>query len=207
MEFYSIDSVDIIFCACKNNNIRAIENYVKNNGYINIINFNKLSMLMYICDGIFDSETFDTIKYLVDIVKININYINTNNNQNIFFYLIKEHNLDRSTINMCDIFKYLIEKGGDINVINNNGESILIYLIKKNIITDDYFADRDNVLNIVKLLIEYKININIRDNQGLQAIHYAILNNKKKISDLLFENGANICDVESNAKSASKLNN
>lgn len=195
-----IEIADIIFSACRNNNINVIDNYLRNGGDINIINFNKLSILMSMCNNIIEEEEFRTIKHLVETGNININYINTDNNENILYYLAKDQNF-KMTFDITEVFKYLIERGCDINLINNNGENLLTRISK-------IIAMEDNtnikIINLVKLLLNNKIYVNICDNNGLQPIHYAVYNNNKKLSDLLIANGANICGMSSDTKSARK---
>ena len=59
--------------------------------------------------------------------------------------------------------KFLIENGADINIKNNNGDTVLheAVLIKDN-------------LEVVKLLIENGADINIKNNNGDTVLHYAV---------------------------------
>ena len=47
-------------------------------------------------------------------------------------------------------------------------------------------------LEIVKLLIKYKVDINIQDKSGLSALHYSIAKNLNRISKFLITSGINI---------------
>lgn len=81
---------------------------------------------------------------------------------------------------MVDI---LVKNGVDVNVRNKNGETPLLCAIKS---TEN---QRPNV-DMVRLLLEYKADVNCRDMWGKSALHYASNHNNSTIIELLLNAGA-----------------
>lgn len=117
-----------------------------------------------------------------------------------------------------DLLKLILEKGGNINSQEklgyNKGSTPLIYALDlrdykmfnfllKNNACPDFVRYRDGVsalilavqqnrVDIVKLLIEHKANVNIKDNQGWSALTYASRYEYCDIAKLLLKNDAKI---------------
>ena len=74
----------------------------------------------------------------------------------------------------------LIDKGADINAMDNNGNTGLILV--------SWLGYKE----IVELLINKGANINIKNNDGWTALILASWNNHKEIVELLIKNGADV---------------
>ena len=71
---------------------------------------------------------------------------------------------------------------------------------------DFVFVVRKKLFKLAKtLLIEKKIDVNLKDDIGDAAIHYAVYNNDFKMFDLLMENGVNLYSPNKNNASILKL--
>lgn len=80
-----------------------------------------------------------------------------------------------------EIAKYLIDKGVDVNAIDENEETSLFKAVSK------------NNFNIAQLLIEKGADVNYSDSQGNTALNIAAWNNEMaEILKLLLDKGANI---------------
>jgi hypothetical protein len=74
--------------------------------------------------------------------------------------------------------KSILEQGVDLNTQDYNWRTPLM------------IASRDGCLEIVKLLIQYKVDINYRNNWGMTALDWAKREKRSAIMNLLLENGA-----------------
>ena len=118
-----------------------------------------------------------------------------------------------------DLAKLYIESGSDIHhkdengcpilfrtIMNNNYKLLKYLIVEKSIDVNDTCQNDINSLiwfiiirrkeknvNIVKLLIEHKININHHDKYKNTALHYAVkYDSKKELIKLLLDNGAKV---------------
>lgn len=85
----------------------------------------------------------------------------------------------------ADIAKFLLDKGADINVINNPGLTPLHYAAM------NYFSRYSN-LDIVVMLIEKGADVNAKGNGGDRPIHTPALNCNFEMLRLLIEKGADV---------------
>jgi len=118
---------------------------------------------------------------LLQDINININY------RNIYgqTLLILSVNFD-----LLEIVNLLLDKGAEINLFDNCGESAL---------TRASFLRR---ITIVELLVRRGANINHRNNSGLSALILAGFNNDIDLIKILISGGANINDVDKNKNNA-----
>ena len=114
-----------------------------------------------------------------------------------------------------NIAKLLIEKGANVNIKNNFGNSPLHFTANKNdeemvqllikCIDKTSINGQDNqgntplhnalengYIKIAKLLIREGADINIKNNSGNSPLHFAVYENCKEVVQLLIENYANI---------------
>ena len=142
---------------------------------------------------------------------LNLNFKYTDKNGNSALHLIAAY-LNENSANML---KYTIEKGADINHLNNNKQTALFYAItaygptinwetpvkedkeqaKINFISDmPYYQNgkvlQQNQVEIVNTLLQQKIAINQKDSFGWTALHYANAFYPAGLSELLIANGA-----------------
>lgn len=79
-----------------------------------------------------------------------------------------------------EVARYLILKGADVNQPLNNALGICPL----------HLAVASNNLDIVRMLIEHNVQINIQQNSGINALHYAAKHGDPDMLILLLENGA-----------------
>lgn len=110
-----------------------------------------------------------------------INYRDKNNNYLINYLVL---------FNKVELIRKIIRKGGRIDILDNEGRTILYHAIKL------------NYIDIIKVLLEenrsiFSVSIiNLKDKEGLIPIHYALKSKSKDIIKLLLDNNAdtNILD-------------
>jgi uncharacterized protein len=78
-----------------------------------------------------------------------------------------------------DVVRLLIEKNADLNVLNKEGTLLIL-------------AVKNGNTNTALLLIEKNANFNIQDNDGCDALYWAIHFNEKKVLRELIKSGANL---------------
>ncbi len=102
----------------------------------------------------------------------------------LFFFIFKYSNdniFDAINDDNYNKIKYYIKNGGNLNIKNNDGFSLLIVAIQK------------NKKAIVKILLEEEIDIEDADTKiGLTPLMYALAKGDKEISSLLLAKKANI---------------
>lgn len=85
-----------------------------------------------------------------------------------------------------EVARYLILKGADVNQSLNN--SLGIYPL--------HLAVASNNIDIVRMLIEHNVQINVQQNSGVSALHYAAKHGDPDMLILLLENGAHDMPME-----------
>ena len=113
------------------------------------------------------------IKLLLNHPEINVNQCD-NHGWNALFYAAKNNHLPNTQL--------LVEHGADINVIaTDTGQTPIIY------------SAMINQIDIINWLVKQPhINVNHRDNDGCNALFYAVKNKNLQITELLTESGANV---------------
>lgn len=142
---------------------------------------------------------------------LNLNFKYTDKKGNSSLHLIADY-LNENSANML---KYAIERGADVNHLNNNKQTALFYAItafgptinwddpvnedeeqaKINFVSDmPYYQNpkvlQQNQIEIVNTLLQKKISINQKDNFGWTVLHYANAAYPAGLSELLIANGA-----------------
>lgn len=84
-----------------------------------------------------------------------------------------------------DIFKYLIQNGADINVVDYNNNNMLMM---------------EPTLEMVKFLLKFNINVNLKNKNGVTPLIYALKNSNIENAELLIEAGANIIDADNDGE-------
>jgi ankyrin repeat protein len=122
---------------------------------------------------------FNNIKFLIDLITDQEISLNTKDHkgQTALMHFV-QYNSDIP-------FRYLIDKGANINELDNEGGSVL------------HLASLIGRLNFVKFLVEEKkFDINQKDMHGNTPLHIAIQFNKPQIINYLIDHGANINEVD-----------
>ena len=89
-----------------------------------------------------------------------------------------------------DILEMLIDAGVDINGVDNNERTALM------------FAARAGNARAVKTLIEHKANVTHTDNHGRNALFYAIENDTPELIDILIGNGIDVNQTNNQGNTA-----
>lgn len=83
--------------------------------------------------------------------------------------------------NLLELCKVLLEMGVDVNITSEDGYSRTPLLI----------ATAMGSFESVKFLLDSGANIELKDSEGIDALHRAVMNNKPNILELLLKAGAN----------------
>tara|TARA_B100000614_G_scaffold7625_1_gene7169 strand:- start:72594 stop:75365 length:2772 start_codon:yes stop_codon:yes gene_type:complete len=97
-------------------------------------------------------------------------------------------------VNELDTYRLLIEKGADVNFVNNKGRTALIYAL----MGIDYCRPLRE--EVCRLLLDNSENPNTRDINGKTALMYAAQGGHREICELLLQRGASISDEDINGK-------
>lgn len=123
-----------------------------------------------------------------------------------------------------EIVQYLIKNGADINDITKRGKDCLVYAVdylnydvidfllnygvlkkSKNIHAHKFAlmiaAAKGNV-NIIKLFIEHKVNLNVSDEQGKTPLMISLNTRDLEVVKLFLENGVNVNAKDNEGKTA-----
>lgn len=149
-----------------------------------------------------DEGHLNMVKYLVDNgADIDSEALTVTRNLEIFEYLLEKGNVDINSVGYLgmtalslssieegdlEMFKYLLKKGADVNVKNDDGSTALM------------IASLYGNLEMVKYLIENGADINAKDNDGSTALIYASKWANLEEVEYLVKNGTdiNIKDIE-----------
>ena len=85
-----------------------------------------------------------------------------------------------SSAGNLDMFQFLLNKGADANILDDNGYLPL------------HWACRKGYLKMIELLIDKKFNINAKGDRGFTALHHAAEHGHLEIVKILIDKGANI---------------
>jgi len=118
---------------------------------------------------------FDIVKYLIE--NENFKYTSKDINSKD---LKGEYPIIVAILNKnIEIFDYLLEKGADRSIKSNNGVPLLFLAI--------YLNDIDFVISLINNDTRYKININIRDNNGYTPLIASYTNKYMDIFNYLID--------------------
>lgn len=149
-----------------------------------------------------DEGRLEIVKYLVENgASVDAEVLTITKNLEIFEYLLERENLNINSVGYLgmtalslasieyenlEMIKYLLEKGADINVKNEDGSTALM--------TASMYGN----LEIIKYLIENGADINSKDNDDSTALIYASKWGNLETVEYLVKNGAdiNIKDIE-----------
>jgi hypothetical protein len=125
------------------------------------------------------------------IVGQNLNVANENNMTPLL--IICDQHILQSDIyekiivnNICNLVKLFVENGADVNAMDSDNTTALMYICVNNSFND--------ISEIIKLLVELKADVNLTDKWGKTALHYASNPDACadiKVIDLLLDLGVN----------------
>lgn len=92
-----------------------------------------------------------------------------------------------------EIRNYLIEKGASVERVNVNKNTPLLIAVAK------------GMVNSVKVLLDLKVDMEKRNNEGDTALHIAIKNSQDEIALLLIKQGANVEALDGKHRTAIRL--
>jgi ankyrin repeat protein len=164
-----------LFEAVKSGNIEEVKKTIEKGVDVNVRDYFNVTILMF---ASFDCN-FEIVKYLIEEKRADIN--------------AKDDLGETALLKACgegnfELVRYLIEKGADINAIDNCGRSVLIWAKK---------------LEIVKYLIEEKgVDINVKDNESITVLMYACENCHLDIVKYLINKGADVNTKDNNGRTS-----
>ncbi|ORX61211.1 ankyrin [Piromyces finnis] len=155
-------------------NYKEIFEIIKDDFDINELDINGYSLLHYAIL----KEDLSMIKYLIENgADVNLKKNKTMHGQSAIDICFKLKNINS--------FRYILESQTlSLNKLNENGETLLITLLKINNYT------LDEKMNYMKYILQKDIDINIVDKYKKSAIEYAYELNSLSIIQLLLDNGA-----------------
>jgi ankyrin repeat protein len=195
-----------LFKMLKNNDFKNVINILKNNDNIDI-NY-KDDNGLYLIDY---AILYNNIKIIKELLNKNqkLDYISSEGRSILYVpikykynemvkLLIDSNNIGISLLNIIDsyqdvpinytiyfnnfeIFKLLLKKKCNLNILDNNNNDILSLLLNKNI-EDKYMIE----------LFNYNIILNNSNNQGDSSLHLCVIHNRINIIKLLIDKNPNI---------------
>lgn len=128
------------------------------------------------------SNTIDVFKYIIEDLKVKPNIIN-NNGENVLHVVSRKQN-------QSEIIKYFLEKGLDVNTIDNEGNTVLTT------------ASSGKDLDVISNILAKTKNIDSKNKNGETALTQAVKNSSGEVVKLLIEKGA---DTKTEDKSGNNL--
>jgi len=185
-----------LMVACMNNNLDSVNYLIEKGAEVNITSIYNVTALMIACQ----KNNFNIVKVLVDhhanlnlqyadidfcqshIDKIKIfnTYTNNINGYTALFFAVHQQNLD--------IIKYLIDHGGDYQIVSEDQSSLLT------------ISAQLNNFELVKYFIDKGINIDHENNINNTALSISLKNENYLMAKYIIDHGATI-------KPTSPLNN
>ncbi|MDO6758823.1 ankyrin repeat domain-containing protein [Tamlana sp. 2_MG-2023] len=150
---------------------------------LSVLKLCKSKGILYDTEALFNKAE-NNVDVLIECIQsdlVDINYINTESNKNLLFFVSEEKNL----------LEILLKKGIDVNHSDNDGHTIL------DRVCSYARGDNEKYIAVVKLLLEYHANpnsciINTGWEEGTMPLHYAVENKAIQISKLLINASADV---------------
>lgn len=165
-----------------NSSIDIVKLLLENKANVNQVDIYGDTVLTLTCKKYRNKIELSMIQLLVKF-GLDINIQNSKGNSALMILADKRNDDDQ-------VISYLIENCSDVNIINNDKETILIRMCASDYIYED---------NIIKLLIEKGANLDNQDVNGATAIMYAATYSSKydfNTIRLLLENNASLEPVD-----------
>lgn len=123
---------------------------------------------------VFESKDLNLLKLL--LTKDNINLPVTDDGYTPLWHAVK--------INRLEFIEHIIEKGGDVNIRNLSGMTLLMFASSQK--HKSGVGAINNSCEIIKLLIEHNAPLQDQDSKGCTALHYACSGGCFECVNLLF---------------------
>ena len=188
----NIEINNALSTAIKKNNIEEVRELLDRGANVNNINNrNQTPLIIAASNFIYNDERKEKYINLINILIKNgadINYTDSRGNSALNYAIQRE---------IEEVVRDLLERGVNVNNINNSNQTPLIIAASKKIYNT---KERLNNKNIINILLEKGVNINIdhRDNEHNTALNYAVENNKIEVVGDLLERGANVNNINNN---------
>jgi ankyrin repeat protein len=129
------------------------------------------------------NQKYDNFKtYLLDNINIDLNIRDESNNYLLTYAVL---------FNKLDLIKLLVNNGAKLDILDNEGRTILFIPIKYNYIEALLLLLKLNKKAISVPLVDYI------DQNGNLPLHYSIINSNLKITKILIEYGSDVNSVNS----------
>lgn len=158
---------------CDNNSIKIL-NYIKKT----FVSDDEIrTMIEVICK----KGSFELVNIYFDGINVNMKLNNKNSallialNKKMEVKFFSNGNYVTEHDNKNKVIKFLIERGADINIQNNDGYTPLTY------------ASDNDMIDIVRLLLEKKVDVNVKDLCGFNAFMVACCKGKIDIIRVFLE--------------------
>jgi len=126
------------------------------------------------------TSSVNTVKMLVDACG-DINMVDGRGRSFLITLLSKSFNDGGNELNLV---KYFLSKGIDVDIQDNKGMTVLMYLAKSRNISV-------NMNTIVKLILDANANVNLKDNDGMTALMYLAEHcSSRTFTKMLLDKGA-----------------
>ncbi|MDR2642496.1 MAG: ankyrin repeat domain-containing protein [Planctomycetaceae bacterium] len=199
----------LLHCALKGlANIDLVKFLIQNDCSVNDKDINGKTPFHY---AVMNTQiSLDIVKYLCEEAHAEINVRDNLNNTPLISAV--------QFVKKLEIIKYLIERGADVNAVNNNRGNAIHYLFMLFAPLDNYYTynltkgrivhklmDVKSTCDLISILVDKGVNINCKDKHGKTPLHYATLQNSTvdtEIISFFIKKGADIYAKDNNGKTA-----
>jgi ankyrin repeat protein len=211
----TLDGKTALLYACKESQIKNVKRLIDRRANVNVADNNGMNALHYASWSV--NVNTDIIDLLIrNGVKVNAKSLD---GKTALLYACKESQIKN--------VRKLIARGADINVVDNQEMNALHYAswsVKVNTEVIDLlisegvdvnaqtldgktallYACKESQIKNVKRLIDCRANVNLADNNGMNALHYASwsVNVNTEVIDLLIRNGVKVNAETAEGKTA-----
>jgi len=131
---------------------------------------------------VFKAVRQGNLNELQQYVRVNTNIVDTLNNHNHSLLIIAAYYGQQS------IIEYILPYATNLNHKSDNGTALAAAVVKNN-------------LNIIRIFLKYKANVNLTDANGISPLMYAIMFKNIQVIKLLIKHGADIKLQDNTGKS------
>jgi len=184
VKFLDVNQTDsegksVLFYAIDKNDIENVKKLINIGANINLKDNSNNSII----DNAINVGNVEILNLLLQKNNIALNIVNSNNETPIISLL----NSNKFKENEKELYiNKFIEKSSNINSVDNDGNSPLVYAVQK------------HYISIVELLFNNGININTENKEGKTALNYAFNTGNNKIINFLKDKGYDVYNAKNN---------